>query len=97
MKKDFYDVLSIKRNASDEQISTAYVIKIFIKFITICITYLIVEYVLNLIYRFKKLALRHHPLKNPAEMNINLQKFHEICEAYEVLSNCNINCYSNKH
>eukprot|EP00347_Sterkiella_histriomuscorum_P002124 403369378 len=59
MKKDFYDVLSIKRNASDEQISTA----------------------------FKKLALRHHPLKNPAEMNINLQKFHEICEAYEVLSN----------
>ncbi|CDW88811.1 c-terminal region family protein [Stylonychia lemnae] len=59
MKKDFYDVLSIKRNASDEQISTA----------------------------FKKLALRHHPLKNPAEMNINLQKFHEICEAYEILSN----------
>jgi DnaJ domain len=41
----------------------------------------------NSIHRFKKLALRHHPLKNPAEMNINLQKFHEICEAYEVLSN----------
>jgi DnaJ-class molecular chaperone len=31
--------------------------------------------------------LRHHPLKNPAEMAINLDKFHEICEAYEVLSN----------
>lgn len=40
MKKDFYEVLSIKRNATEEQISTA----------------------------FKKLALRHHPLKNPAEM-----------------------------
>ena len=32
--------------------------------------------------------MKHHPLKNPAEMKINLQKFHEICEAYEVLSNC---------
>jgi hypothetical protein len=42
-----------------------------------------------LMYSFKKLALRHHPLKNPAAMNINLQKFHEICEAYEVLSDCN--------
>jgi DnaJ-class molecular chaperone len=37
--------------------------------------------------RFKKLALRHHPLKNPSDMAINLLKFHEICEAYEVLSN----------
>ena len=58
MKKDFYDTLGIKRNATDDQIATSY----------------------------KKLALRHHPLKNPAEMNLNMQKFHEICEAYEVLS-----------
>lgn len=38
-------------------------------------------------YRYKKLALKHHPLKNPADMAINLEKFNEICEAYEVLSN----------
>lgn len=42
---------------------------------------------LNLIYSFKKLALKHHPLKNAAHMNIHLEKFHQICEAYEVLSN----------
>ena len=36
---------------------------------------------------FKKLALKHHPMKNPNEMDIHLQKFHRICEAYEVLSN----------
>jgi DnaJ-class molecular chaperone len=41
-----------------------------------------------IIYSYKKLALRHHPLKNPSDMAINMQKFHEICEAYEVLSNC---------
>ena len=39
--------------------------------------------------RYKKLALKHHPLKNPADMAINLEKFNEICEAYEVLSNRN--------
>lgn len=36
---------------------------------------------------YKKLALRHHPMRNPSEMAINLKKFHEICEAFEVLSN----------
>ena len=36
---------------------------------------------------FKKLALLHHPLKNANNMQIHLDKFHKICEAYEVLSN----------
>ena len=36
---------------------------------------------------FKKLALLHHPLKNPDNMQIHLDKFHKVCEAYEVLSN----------
>jgi DnaJ-class molecular chaperone len=36
---------------------------------------------------FKKLALLHHPLKNPDSMQIHLDKFHKVCEAYEVLSN----------
>lgn len=58
MKKDFYEVLNVKRSATDEDISKA----------------------------FKKLALRHHPLRNPSDMAINLEKFQEICEAFEVLS-----------
>ena len=59
MKSNYYEVLNVKRNSTEEQISTA----------------------------FKKLALRHHPMKHPGEMNLHLQRFHEICEAYEVLSN----------
>jgi len=35
---------------------------------------------------FKKLALKNHPLKHPDNMQIHLEKFHKICEAYEVLS-----------
>ena len=37
--------------------------------------------------RFKKYALKYHPLKNPAQMRLYLPKFHLICESYEVLSN----------
>ena len=37
--------------------------------------------------RFKKYALKYHPLKNPNQMRLFLPKFHMICEAYEVLSN----------
>lgn len=37
--------------------------------------------------RFKKLALKYHPLKNPTHMRMYLPKFQLICEAYEVLSN----------
>ena len=59
MKKDYYEILGVKRSVTDEEISVAY----------------------------KKLALRHHPLKNPQDMQLNLSKFHELCEAYEVLSN----------
>ena len=36
---------------------------------------------------FRRLALKNHPLKNPTEMNVSTNRFHEICEAYEVLSN----------
>jgi len=32
------------------------------------------------------MALKHHPMKNPDNMKIHLEKFHKICEAYEVLS-----------
>jgi DnaJ-class molecular chaperone len=57
--RDFYEILQVKRCATEEEIST----------------------------NFKKLALKHHPLKNAAHMEIHLQAFHKICEAYEVLSN----------
>jgi DnaJ-class molecular chaperone len=30
--------------------------------------------------------LKNHPLKHPDNMQIHLEKFHKICEAYEVLS-----------
>lgn len=57
--RDFYDILEIKRCATDDEIST----------------------------NFKKLALKNHPMKNAAQMQIHLEKFHEICEAFEILSN----------
>jgi molecular chaperone DnaJ len=46
--RDFYDMLQIKRCATDEEVSNNY----------------------------KKLALKHHPLKNPDNMKIHLEKFH---------------------
>ena len=36
---------------------------------------------------YKKLALKYHPMKNSQQMRMYLPKFHEICEAYEVLCN----------
>jgi len=67
MKKDFYQVLGIKRIASDEQISN--------------------RYSLYGLSSYKRLALKHHPMKNPSAMAMNTDAFHQICEAYEVLSN----------
>merc|ERR1712159_559947 len=36
---------------------------------------------------FWKLALKHHPDRNPDDMTTAQRKLDEICEAYEVLSN----------
>jgi len=36
---------------------------------------------------FRKLALKHHPDRNPDDMTTAQRKLDEICEAYEVLSN----------
>jgi DnaJ-class molecular chaperone len=55
--KDYFEILNLKRNATEEDVSTA----------------------------FKKLALKYHPMKNSQQMRMYLPKFHEICEAYEVL------------
>lgn len=55
-KRDYYDVLGVDREASEEEIKKA----------------------------FRKLAMRHHPDKNPGDKESE-EKFKEINEAYEVL------------
>ncbi len=56
-KRDYYDVLGIKRGASDADIKSA----------------------------FRKLAKEHHPDRNPDDKSAE-QKFKEINEAYEILT-----------
>ncbi len=57
-KRDYYEVLGVNKNASEDEIKRAY----------------------------RRLALRHHPDKNPENHKQSEDKFKEICEAYEVLS-----------
>ena len=56
-KRDFYDVLGVSKNASPEELKSAY----------------------------RKLALKHHPDKNPGD-KISEEKFKEAGEAYGILS-----------
>src|SRR5438874_12587966 len=56
-KRDYYEILDIDRNASDEEIKKAY----------------------------RKLAVKFHPDKNPGDKTAE-EKFKEIGEAYEALS-----------
>ncbi len=57
-KRDYYEVLGLNKNASDDEIKRAY----------------------------RRLALKHHPDRNPDNSKEAEEKFKEICEAYEVLS-----------
>lgn len=59
-KRDYYEVLGINRNASQDEIKKA----------------------------FKRLAFELHPDRNP-DNNDNIDKFKEVNEAYQVLSNEN--------
>ena len=56
-KRDFYDILGVSRNASQDELKKAY----------------------------RKLAMKHHPDRNLGK-NEAEDKFKEVQEAYEVLS-----------
>jgi molecular chaperone DnaJ len=58
MRKDYYQILHVSKDASDEEIKKAY----------------------------RKLALKYHPDRNPHDKEAE-ERFKEINEAYEVLSN----------
>lgn len=57
-KRDYYEVLGVSREASDQEIKSAY----------------------------RKLALQHHPDRNPGDQEASEERFKEITEAYGVLA-----------
>lgn len=59
-KRDYYEILSVSKTASSEEIKTSY----------------------------RKLAMKHHPDKNPGD-KVSEEKFKELAEAYEILSDQN--------
>jgi len=57
-KRDYYEVLGVSREASDQEIKSAY----------------------------RRLAMQHHPDRNPESKDESEEKFKELTEAYSVLA-----------
>ncbi len=57
-KRDYYEILEVKREASEQEIKTAY----------------------------RRLAMQHHPDRNPDRKEESEERFKEITEAYSVLA-----------
>src|SRR5262245_44663598 len=58
MKRDYYEILGVSRDATEEDIKKAY----------------------------RKLAVKHHPDKNPDDRHQAEERFKELSEAYQILS-----------
>ncbi|CAI2376393.1 unnamed protein product [Moneuplotes crassus] len=46
---------------------------------------------------YRRLSLKYHPTKNPSDITVCSDQFHQICEAYEVLSDTHLSAIYNRY
>jgi len=46
---------------------------------------------------FRRLSLKYHPTRNPSDITVCSDQFHQICESYEVLSNTQLAAIYDKY
>ena len=51
----------------------------------------------TIVRQFRALSMRCNPVRNPTNLQVNQLKFDEMCEAFEVLSNCKKTIVLNNH